>query len=147
MRARVGCCCAVMTLMLAMAQVADATTWTAENMAIPQTVQGQLLSVSCGAPNACEGVGQTADAQGNTRALAEAWSGSRWKTQSIPSIDAPITSLSAVSCSGPSACIAVGSYEGNTSGGALAERSDGNSWTVQFLPNPAGATAFLNSVS
>jgi hypothetical protein len=126
---------------------ASAATWTAENMAIPQTVQGQLFSLSCSATNACEGVGQTVDARGNTRSLAEAWNGTRWTNQFAPSIAGPLTSLGGVSCSDPTSCMAIGIYQGNASGGSIAEVWDGGSWTVEFVPNPAGATAILNSVS
>lgn len=129
------------------APAAGAAAWKAENMVIPQTVQGQLLSVSCGAPGSCEGVGQVLDAQGYVRSLAESWNGSRWTTQSVPSFDAPVTSLSAVSCSGPSSCVAVGSYSGYTSAGMFAERWDGSSWTVQLMSNPPGTFGFLNSVA
>jgi hypothetical protein len=147
MAARRASCAAVLVFFLVSASAAGAATWSAENMAIPQTPQGQLFSISCAANDACEGVGQVVDAQGNTRALAERGNGSSWKAQSAPSIDGPLTSLSAVSCSGPTSCIAVGSYQGNTTGGMLAERWDGSSWTVQLLSNPSGATGFLNSVS
>lgn len=116
-------------------------------MAIPQTVQGQLLSVSCARPRACEGVGQTVDARGNIRSLAEAWNGSRWKVQTVPSFDDPVTSLTAVSCSGPNSCDAVGSFQGTNNGGVFAEHWDGSTWTVQLMPGVRGATVFLNAMS
>jgi hypothetical protein len=147
MRMRTLCCAAVLVFSLLSVSAASAATWSAQNMAIPQTVQGALFSVSCGATNTCEGVGQTVDAQGNTRAVAEGWNGSSWKTHSAPSVDGPITYLGAVSCAGPSSCLAVGSYQTFTTGGMLAERWDGSAWTVQFLKSPAGATGVLNAVS
>ncbi len=130
--------CAVVFLMLVAAPAASAKTWTAENMAIPQVAQGQLFSVSCGAPNACEAVGQTVDARGNTKALAEHWNGTSWTRQSIPSVDGPVTSLSSVSCTSSEACLAVGSYSTNTSSGMVAERWNGHAWTLQLIPDPEG---------
>jgi hypothetical protein len=116
-------------------------------MVIPQTAQGQLLSVSCAASRACEGVGQTVDARGNTRAVAEAWNGSRWTAQTVPSFDDPVTSLTSVSCSGPDSCDAIGSFQGNTSGGVFGEYWDGSTWTIQLMPGVSSGTVFLNAIS
>jgi hypothetical protein len=51
-------------------------------------------------------------------------------------LSVPFGTLSSVSCVSKSACTAVGG-----SGSALAERWDGNSWTVQPTPRLAGANA------
>jgi hypothetical protein len=91
MIARRLCLMGVVLWALVIVPEAGAATWKAENMAIPQTVQGQLFSVSCAAKSSCEGVGQVVDSDGNTRSLAEGWNGSRWTAQSAPSFDAPIT--------------------------------------------------------
>jgi hypothetical protein len=75
---------------------------------------------------------------------------SGWAIQSTPSPSGATSSgLSAVSCTAPTNCIAVGSY-GLAGGGTatLAEYWDGSTWAIQPTPNPAGAQAAgLDAVS
>jgi hypothetical protein len=83
------------------------------------------------------------------RTLAEAWNGSTWTIQPAPNQSGSVgDNLSGISCTSPSACIAVGTA--NSAGGdvTLAERWDGTSWTIQPTPSPSGATgSFLSTVS
>lgn len=53
-------------------------------------------------------------------------------------------SLSAVSCTSPTRCEAVGG-SGSTADGLLAESRNGTTWTVQAMPDPGGAS--LNGIS
>jgi hypothetical protein len=56
--------------------------------------------------------------------------------------------LSSVSCTATTACVAVGSYVNDGDTVALAERWNGTAWTNQATPNPAGGTEIaLNGVS
>jgi hypothetical protein len=55
--------------------------------------------------------------------------------------------LSAVACTGPTSCTAVGTYEGATGRLPLAERWRGSSWTVQATPNREGLSSGLLAVS
>ena len=75
----------------------------------------QLNAVSCSGPSACVAVGIYATPEANPpyntppQTLIESWNGSAWSI--VPSPDTSSTldnALSAVSCSNPSACVAVG---------------------------------------
>ena len=71
---------------------------------------------------------------------AEAASASGWAVQPTPGPRG--AALVAVSCTSPTACIAVGFNPG--SGGsakAIAERWDGQRWSIQRSPNPRGAVS------
>ena len=72
-----------------------------------------------------------------------------WQVEPSPNPTTSSGLLNAVSCAGPSACIAVGWFENATGDVAtFAEHRDGTAWTLQVTPNPAGAPqAFLQGVS
>ncbi len=63
-----------------------------------------------------------------------------WAIQPTPNPTIPQATLSAVSCTSASACVATGSapYESGRIA-ALAEHWNGSKWTVQSTPEPAGA--------
>jgi hypothetical protein len=57
-------------------------------------------------------------------------------------------SLTSVSCTASTACTAVGSYDNGSGTVSLAEAWNGESWTVQSTPNPAGGSdAVLTGVA
>jgi hypothetical protein len=66
--------------------------------------------------------------------IAESWDGSQWQVHWLPRppADNDSADLTAVSCTGPAACTAVG-----TSGNGLsyAERWNGTSWRLQATAN------------
>lgn len=74
-------------------------------------------------------------------AMPASASGPGWSITPSPNPQAQNGFLNWVSCSGASACTAVGSYvRGSSVGATLAERWDGNTWTVERTPNAAGAS-------
>jgi hypothetical protein len=76
------------------------------------------------------------------RVLAERWNGHSWSLQKPPSPSTgPFGSeLITVSCTSTRACIGVGDAVDNTGHvKALMERWNGQKWTVQSVPLPAGA--------
>ena len=78
-------------------------------------------------------------------ALAESWNGSTWSIQSTPNPGDGGT-LTGVSCTSDSACVAVGSF-GHTPQ-PFAETWNGTSWSLQSVPSPSGATyAYISDVS
>ncbi len=102
-----------------------------------------IAGVSCTSATACIAVGSAYDqVEGIHGIFAEAWDGSGWQLQTIPS---PVTtaSLTAVSCTSATACIAVGYYDTIDTGAqvTLAEVWNGSSWQVQSTPDPTGATS------
>lgn len=65
---------------------------------------------------------------------------SGWSITPSPNPEAQNGFLNWVSCSSASSCTAVGSYvKGSSIGATLAERRDGNGWTIVPTPNPVGA--------
>jgi hypothetical protein len=92
-----------------------------------------LSGVSCPRRNVCFAVGSwRTDPSSTPTPLIERWDGTSWSIQPSPGVGNAF--LSAVSCSGPRACTAVG----NESGGTLAERWDGTGWQVQPTPDVQG---------
>jgi hypothetical protein len=119
----------------------DGTNWTLEPMPRPahpaQNIT--LAAVSCAGPGFClavgdysYGVGAKPSPTARDRTLAERWNGSSW--QVTGSVDvASWDQLSAVSCTSPRACTAVGSSASGQF--PLAERWDGSTWTTQHVPD------------
>jgi hypothetical protein len=107
-----------------------------------------LTSISCSSARACVAAGFRLTPTGHSATLVERWDGHHWQVVPAPSPGkAGFAQLSAVSCSAPDACTAVGAF--GTAGGrtvALAERWNGRRWSVQGLPRPAGAS-YLNGIS
>ncbi len=104
-----------------------------------------LAAVACPAAHECLAVGtRSTAALGPYAALAQIWNGTSWTlTRSVIPFGAPLSHFSGVACSGPSDCMAVGSYSTQPHGPtftAFAESWNGHTWTL--LPSPAGLNGF-----
>jgi hypothetical protein len=137
---------------LTMAEAWNGAGWTVQ--AAPNPPESGLDGVSCSSSSACTAVGlyQKNDRYGDDWGpLAERWNGTAWDTQPILSpAGAAFTVLYGVSCPSATDCSAVGYYalSDESPYQALAERWNGATWTIESVPNPAGATgAALVSVS
>jgi hypothetical protein len=118
----------------------DGSAWTLKPIATPAGgEQPQLDSVSCSSATACMAVGSYDNVAGISIPLTLSYDGTGWSQQATPAMTTTGTtsSLSAVSCSAPHACMAVGT----DAGGVLAMRSGAGGWSLQSPPNPGGATA------
>jgi hypothetical protein len=101
----------------------------------PGAVQTFLGAVSCTSPLACTTSGEQHSATGIVHTVAERWNGAAWRIQATPTPPkAQFASLPGVDCTGPSACLAVGSSDQ----GPLAERWNGARWRVQPTPASPG---------
>jgi hypothetical protein len=119
----------------------DGTNWKLEPMPRPRHPAQSitLAGVSCTEPSFClavgdysYGVGAMPSPRARDKTLAERWNGSSW--QVIHSVDmSRWDQLSAVSCTSPRACTAVGSSASQQF--ALAERWDGARWQTQHVPD------------
>ena len=130
----------------------DGTSWTVQTTPLPNPQATNLFAVSCASATACTAVGDYLSSANNTYvSLVERWDGTSWFVQPTPNPAGSVgDSLSGVSCTSATACIAVGYYRDSATNNAvpLAERWDGTSWTIQTTPNPAGsASTELNGVS
>ncbi|HEY1917951.1 MAG TPA: hypothetical protein VGH27_20455 [Streptosporangiaceae bacterium] len=109
---------------------------------------GTLTGVNCTAATACTAVGDQGTGSTQT-GLAERWNGVVWKVQRLPSPSgSSASSLTEVSCSGPSACMATGSSVNQSSQEPtpLTVKWNGSHWADVNVPDP-GAAGELLSVS
>jgi len=120
----------------------------------PVTPADQFRGVSCTSDQFCMGVGWYIPSDGIKRPLAEQWNGFRWQILFPPvRRGAAGSELTAVSCLGPSVCLAVGDTTAaeNSSGpdpdaGKLfAERWNGSTWRMVPITYPKGTS--LRAVS
>lgn len=106
----------------------------------------ELRGVSCTSSNFCMAVGWQFQSSG-TPALATfiaVWDGSGWSVVPSPNGDANLNSVNqlfSVSCTSPTFCVAVGTYNGAT----LIEAWDGTVWSV--VPSPNGDINGFNALS
>jgi hypothetical protein len=101
---------------------------------------------------ACTSVGAHAETSPTliSGTLAERWDGAHWRTQSSPNPrGAGGAGLGAVSCTGPSACMAVGSAFDPTGESSfnVAEAWNGTTWSLLRAPNPGSTSNELRGVS
>jgi hypothetical protein len=74
-------------------------------------------------------------------ARADAAAPSGWSLQTVPPASAASGSLTAVSCGGTRACMAVGYYtDQNGNQAPLAESRNGRNWSIVPTPNPGSST-------
>jgi hypothetical protein len=132
----------------AFAEQLSGTTWSDQTPPNPASSSGASLSnVSCTSATSCIAVGgYSDDTTGHRLPLIEQLSGTTWSLMTAAS-PAGMTygSLSAVTCTSSSACIAVGSYSTTVNAFSgnqmLVEVWDGANWTLQTPPSPTGSTA------
>jgi hypothetical protein len=121
----------------------NGTSWTKQMVPAPRRAAGAALqAVSCASADTCVAVGEYGSSGGSAAALAVAWDGSRWRVKA-PVSPGSASLLTGLSCTGPGACDAAGTFGTNAdpSGQALAEAWNGARWKLQAAPSPAGANA------
>ena len=135
---------------LTSAQRWNGHTWTIQPTPSPAD-GGNLIGVSCPSRSSCLAVGGHANPFNTfvpSGTLAERWNGSTWSIQPTPNPPGGGWFLTAVSCTSPSACTAVGGRLAPTGTGTLAERWNGHTWSVQPTANPPGhGIKLLNGVA
>lgn len=121
-----------------LAMTFNGSAWSLTSVATTsETAAAVLTAVSCVSSTSCTAVGSQTDSFAHEESLAVGWNGSSWSVQSTPSIEgeAP-NSLRGVSCSAPSQCLAVGSYEDES--GALQNLAlswNGSAWVEMGVPS------------
>jgi hypothetical protein len=102
------------------AEAWNGTSWSSPTTPEPKGgTHDQLTGVSCSAADVCTAVGGYTDAAEHAVTLAQVWNGTSWRTQATPHPAGRTGSLTGVSCTAVTACMAVGESDG----GPLAERS------------------------
>jgi hypothetical protein len=137
---------------LTLAEAWNGRTWTIEPTPNPNgSRESSLSAVSCSSANACTAVGtyKSSDTARASRTLVEAWDGKRWAIETSPNQNpAQVAQLSAVSCTSPSTCTAVGTYVIGADSHMLVEAWNGKKWAIETTPNPIGAQeTVLSAVS
>src|SRR5580704_3791374 len=122
----------------------NGTSWRIQRTILPKgAASSTFTGVSCASATACTAVGAAIGKTSRRSVnLAEAWNGTSWRVQAIPTPKGSTgSSLFAVSCTSPSACTAAGNYD-NAAGRvlAVAERWNGKAWRIQPIPRPAKVT-------
>jgi hypothetical protein len=121
----------------------DVDLWNGSSWSAGPGLTGLLpvSGLSCVSARFCEAVGGGSSGQD-----AAVWNGSTWSGQAT---QGPVsTALSAVSCSGPDSCEAVGTYANSDQLATLAEGWNGTEWTQQVIPNPTTSYgSYLQGVS
>jgi hypothetical protein len=132
-----------------LAEVWNGHAWTVELPPSPGP-EASLNAVSCPTPTSCVAVGSYQNSAGIGLALTEFWDGSTWAIEpSANPTGEENSSLSGVSCTSATSCMAVGFWSGlNGVDFTLAEAWNGKKWIIEPTPtSTGGALTFLNSVS
>src|SRR4029077_15573308 len=118
------------------------TTWTIKEPSNPvEAKASSLASVSCTSSTACVAVGRYIAKTSGEGTLAEPWNGTAWTLKEpLNPTEAKGSSLTGVSCTSSTVCVAVGRYINKSSVEVtLAETWNGTAWTLKEPLNPAGA--------
>jgi hypothetical protein len=109
---------------------------------------GTLHGISCPDPARCVAVGHPATE--SAAATAEMWDSGTWSVLPMQAVPGAVkASLSAVSCTSGTSCMAVGSYASSAPGNSvlpLAETWDGTNWQVLTTPSLGSAAGELNGI-
>jgi hypothetical protein len=133
-------------------ETSNGTTWSIVPSPNPTgSTNAALEGISCISTSDCIAVGSSGDQSGLTVPLAESWNGTTWSIVNVPGVWTGVNGLNGISCSGPSACFAVGSQAPNGYGftptTTLIERWNGSTWSVSPNPNPNAESASLSGLS
>jgi hypothetical protein len=110
---------------------------------VPASSGITLTGISCASASYCVAVGVATVSQARVLPVAEAWNGQSWSGQAVPGPTGTATAVSrldAVSCSGPSRCVAVGGTTTASGDVAFADSWNGTRWQLLPLDYPAGST-------
>jgi hypothetical protein len=134
----------------ALAEQWNESKWATETAVSPTGAEETIFEdVSCTTSSACTATGYYQTATGEHFTLAERWNGSSWAIETTPSPSETDATLSGVSCSSKTDCIAVGFALAK--GGKLeplAELWNGTTWETLTVAIPAGGEEeWLSGVS
>jgi hypothetical protein len=102
----------------------------------------ELIAVSCTSDNSCVATGNATDSSDNSAPLAEYWNGTSWTIQpALSPVSEDGSAFTAVSCTTPTSCTAVGTYHPGEQEEPFAEYWNGMDWTLQSMPGATGGYA------
>ncbi len=114
----------------------------------PGKTEAMLSGVTCSSTTSCIAVGNYAT-KSWSRTLIERWNGTVWSIAASPNPPGQtLATLTGVTCSSSTSCIAVGNYSTKSWSRTLIERWNGTTWAIVTSPNPRGLNfAALDSVA
>ena len=131
----------------------NGSTWSIVPSPNPPLAQNSLLNaVSCTSPSACTTVGlsifpPTQTLQTLDHTLIESWNGSTWSVVPSPNVSSTENDrLVGVSCSSPTACVAVGENDSGTTVQPVIELWNGSTWSIVPSPKASATSSVLNGV-
>lgn len=150
MRRTFGVVPATLLILLIPFTVLASSGWSLQTTPNPSGAMNTFLTgVSCNTATACTAVGYSISTSETVTTLAERWTGTTWSIELTPNPAGGDSSLSAVDCTGATACTAVGDYFTTSNvEKTLDEHWNGTAWSITTTPNPAGAKgSLLNGVA
>lgn len=128
-------------LQVALAERWNGTDWVLQTAANPSGGQNEVLNgVACPTANICTAVGSYENSSDVGVTLGEWWNGTDWVVQTTPNPNGSSDNeLYGVSCTGPSACTAVGDHSSDSGDHPLVEVWNGTVWQLQLPPSPPGS--------
>lgn len=116
----------------------------------PELSDAELTGVSCVTASICLAVGNggvgPVDESTASAIFGETWDGSAWSEAPIAASAGQHPGLSAVSCTNPNFCMAVGGTQGSRAAASsiasdtpLAQTWNGEAWTALAIPQPRGS--------
>ena len=135
---------------LTLAERWNGSRWSIQATPERGVVAPTLKGVSCWSATACTAVGSAGEGLCSC-ALVERWGGGVWSVQAAdPSYEQDSAEFDGVSCTGATACTAVGVWGASGCSCSLVERFNGSSWSGQDTPDffiAGGDDAQLNGVA
>lgn len=127
----------------------NGSSWSVLTTGSPGSVSNLLLGVSCASTTFCVAVGGLFTDINHESTLIERWNGTAWAVAASPNPNPDAEdSLSSVSCTSPSSCMAVGGwFDLNGNSDVVTESWDGSSWNLLPGQTPPGVTIGLDGVS
>jgi hypothetical protein len=132
---------------LTLAERWDGRRWQMQAIPTPKGTSDTLFGISCPSTHACMTVGSAYYLKSRRQTiLTETWNGQQWQVRSAPVINAPDSSLSAVSCVSATSCMAVGASQPRSGSQPIVEQWDGTRWRAEQIPGPTKGVT-LSAVS
>jgi len=128
-------------------EIWDGTSWSVATSPDVGSGDNALSAVSCSDATDCVAVGSSYSSSDVYRTLIESWDGTSWSVTTSPDVGSADNSLSGVSCSDTTDCVAVGWDESSGKDQTLTEVWDGTGWTVVASPDPGSSFNTLSAVS
>ena len=114
----------------------NGTGWSIISSPAPSSLFDQLDAVSCPSATNCTAVGFALNAAGVSQTLAESWHGTAWSVAPTANLGASANQLNAVSCTSPTNCVAVDSYNNGSATPTLIQAWNGTTWSIVPSPSP-----------